>query len=93
MAAQTSMVHVRIDEVIKAQATDALRAMGLSVSDAIRLFLLRVVADQALPFDLKVPNAKTRSAMSEARAMNAVERGRFSNADQLFAELDKKSGG
>jgi DNA-damage-inducible protein J len=88
MAAQTSMVHVRIDDVIKAQASEALRAMGLSVSDAIRLFLCRVVADQALPFELKVPNAETRSAMAEARAMTAADRKRFSNADQLFAELE-----
>ena len=47
MNARTSMLHVRIDGETKEQATEALEAMGLSVSDAVRLFLKRVVADQA----------------------------------------------
>ncbi|MFN7835589.1 MAG: type II toxin-antitoxin system RelB/DinJ family antitoxin, partial [Burkholderiaceae bacterium] len=44
--ATTTMVHVRVDEQIKAQATETLAAMGLSVSDAVRVFLMRVVADK-----------------------------------------------
>ncbi|MFA9210036.1 MAG: type II toxin-antitoxin system RelB/DinJ family antitoxin, partial [Yersinia sp. (in: enterobacteria)] len=56
MATHTTMLHVRIDDDVKKQATAALNAMGLSVSDAVRLFLNRVVADQAFPFELKVPN-------------------------------------
>ena len=61
----TTMVHVRINEKIKAQATKALTAMGLSVSDAVRVFLTRIAADKQLPFTLKVPNAETRAAMAE----------------------------
>ena len=45
----TTMVHVRVDEDIKAKATETLTAMGLSVSDAVRVFLMHVVADQQLP--------------------------------------------
>ena len=72
--ATTTMVHVRVNEKIKAQATKALTAMGLSVSDAVRVFLTRVAADKQLPFDLKVPNAETRAAMAEALTrMPAVE--------------------
>ena len=55
MAAHTSMLHVRIDDETKAQATQTLAAMGLSVSDAVRLFLHRVVVDQAFPLESKVP--------------------------------------
>src|SRR5271168_2716951 len=88
MAETTTMVHVRVNEKIKAQATKALTAMGLSVSDAVRVFLTRIAADKQLPFELKVPNAETRAAMQEARAMG---KGRFSNADELFRELDKSS--
>ena len=66
MAAHTSMLHVRVDDETKEQATAALGAMGLSISDAVRLFLRRVVADQAFPLELKVPNAETRSAIAEA---------------------------
>jgi DNA-damage-inducible protein J len=61
--------------------------MGMSVSEAVRLFLYRVVADQALPFDVKVPNAKTRASMQEADAIVRNRRARFANADELFKEL------
>ena len=60
MAASTSMLHIRIDDAIKTQASDTLAAMGLSMSEAVRLFLHRVVAEQAFPLELKVPNAQTR---------------------------------
>ena len=86
--AATTMVHVRVDEKIKAQATKALTAMGLSVSDAVRVFLTRVAAEKQLPFALKVPNAETRAAMTEARALGQA---RFSSAEELIHELDKDS--
>lgn len=89
--ATTSMVHIRVDDKIKAQATETLAAMGLSVSEAVRLFLVRVVADQALPFELKVPNARTRRAMAEADDIVRTRRARFANADELFANLEKNS--
>lgn len=63
-------LHVRVDNEIKSQASEALAAMGLTVSDAVRILLKRVVNDQAFPLELKVPNAQTRAAMKEARAMN-----------------------
>lgn len=90
MAAQTSMLHVRVDDEIKMQATEALAAMGLSVSDAVRLLLHRVVVDQAFPLELKVPNAETRAAMAEAEKMIRARRPRFATADELFANLEKK---
>ncbi|MCX7257842.1 MAG: type II toxin-antitoxin system RelB/DinJ family antitoxin [Polaromonas sp.] len=92
MAAQTSMLHIRVDDDIKEQATQALTAMGLSMADAVRLFLRRVVVDQAFPLELKVPNAQTRAAMEESRAMMASRRAGFSSADELFADLEKNSG-
>lgn len=89
MAAQTSMLHIRVDDETKAQATEALTAMGMSVSDAVRLFLHRVVVDQAFPLELKVPNAETRKAMEESRAMMVARRARFANADHLFSDLEE----
>jgi DNA-damage-inducible protein J len=83
--ATDTVVRARIDAAIKDQATEALAAMGLSVSDAIRLLLVRVAADKELPFPVKVPNATTRKAMAE------LERGkgkRFASADELFKDLD-----
>ena len=92
MATQTSMLHIRVDDDIKEQAIEALAAMGLSVSDAVRLFLRRVMIDQAFPLELKVPNAQTRAAMDESRTMMASRRARFATSDELFADLEKNSG-
>ncbi len=89
MAETTTMVHVRVNEKVKAQATKALTSMGMSISDAVRVFLTRVAADKQLPFELKVPNAETRAAMREARA---IGKARFSSAAELIRELDKESG-
>ncbi len=55
MATHTSMLHVRMDSELKAQAVEALNAMGLSTSDAVRLLFHRIVADQAFPLELRVP--------------------------------------
>jgi len=88
--ATTTMVHVRVSEKIKAQATKALTAMGLSVSDAVRVFLTRVAADKQLPFDLKVPNAETRAAMAEVDEMLSTRRARFATAEDLLDDLAKK---
>ena len=89
MATQSSMLHVRLDDETKAQATQALAEMGLSVSEAVRLFLRRVVADQAFPLELKVPNAQTRAAMAEADKIARPRRARFATAGELFADLEK----
>jgi len=87
--AQSSMLHIRIDDETKTQATEALAAMGLSMSDAVRIFLKRVVNDQAFPLELKVPNAETRAAMEEARAMMKARQARFESTDALFDALER----
>ncbi|MBF0476449.1 MAG: type II toxin-antitoxin system RelB/DinJ family antitoxin [Deltaproteobacteria bacterium] len=89
--ATTTMVHVRVDEKIKAQASETLAAMGLSISDAVRAFLMRVVADKQMPFVLKVPNIETRAAMDEADEIARTHRARFDNASELFDDLEKNS--
>jgi DNA-damage-inducible protein J len=80
----TTMVHIRVDEKVKRRAAETLSAMGISVSDAVRILLVRVAAEKALPFDVKVPNKTTR------KAMEAADRGegkRFKSADALFKDL------
>ena len=88
--AETAMLHVRIESEMKEQASEALAAIGLSVSDAVRLLLRRVVAEQALPLELKVPNAETRKAIAQARAMHRAKRARFPTAGKLFDALEKQ---
>jgi DNA-damage-inducible protein J len=85
------MLHVRVDDDIKEQASEALAVMGLSVSDAVRILLKRVVNDQAFPLELKVPNAQTRAAMEESRAMMKARSARFQSAEALFDDLEKTS--
>lgn len=87
--ARSSMLHVRVDDEIKAQAGAALAAMGLTVSDAVRILLTRLVNDQAFPLELKVPNARTRAAMDEARAMAKSRKPRFRSAGALIDDLEK----
>jgi DNA-damage-inducible protein J len=87
--AHSTMLHVRVDEETKAQASEALAAMGLSVSDAVRILLKRVVNDQAFPLELKVPNAPTRAAMEEARAMAKDRAARFDSVDALIDDIEK----
>ena len=89
MSAQTSMLHVRIDDETKAQASEALAEIGMSVSEAVRLFLRRVAAEQKFPLELKVPNAETRAAIKESRAIMAARRPRFATANALFDDLEK----
>ncbi len=65
---QDSVVRARIDTSVKERAADALADMGLSLSDAIRLLLVRVADERRLPFEIKAPNATTRRAMAELEA-------------------------
>ena len=76
---------------IKAQAAKTLASMGLTVSDAVRVFLTRVVADQELPFALKAPNATSRVAMAEANQIVQSRHARFATADALLNDLEEAS--
>lgn len=88
----TSMLHVRLDDDLKAKATEALAAMGLSASDAVRMLFHRIVAEQAFPLELKVPNAETLAAMAEVEEIVRSGKFRFNNADEMFAELERGNG-
>ena len=74
MAANT-VVRARIDERIKNEAAVVLAAMGLTVSDAFRLLLVKVAAEKALPFEPLVPNEETIEAMKAARRDELVTAG------------------
>ena len=80
----TTMVHVRVDDKLKQKAGKALAAMGMSVSDAVRLLLVRVAAEQALPFEVRVPNPTTVKALQAAEKRKGKK---FSSPDALFKDL------
>lgn len=83
--ASDEVVRARISADLKQEATEVLGKMGLSVSDAIRMMLVRVAAERALPFDVKVPNQVTQAAMDEARAGKGK---RFERVDDLMKYLN-----
>lgn len=62
-----AVVRARIDERIKEEAGAVLAAMGLTVSDAFRLMMIKIAREKALPFDPLIPNAKTIEAIKAAR--------------------------
>ena len=80
-----TVVRARIDSDTKARATEALKAMGLSVSDVIRMVLLRVAEEKRLPFTVKVPNPTTVKAIEE---LDDGMGQRFDSAEELFRDLD-----
>ena len=86
MANATNYVRARIDEKTKIRATAALEAMGLSVSDAIRMLMRRVVQEQRLPFDVKAPNAKSLEAIVELKAAKGK---RYASVKPMMADLNE----
>jgi DNA-damage-inducible protein J len=84
MATADTYVRARIDTATKERAADALEAMGLSISDAIRLLMLRVADEQKLPFEVRVPNARTLKAIAELESGKGK---RFRTVDALMDDL------
>jgi DNA-damage-inducible protein J len=85
--ASDTVVRARIDGQVKEKAAKVLADMGLSVSDAIRLLLVRVAAEKALPFEIKVPNAETRAAMAELEKGAGAS---FDSVADLMVDLNAK---
>lgn len=79
-----------VDEKIKVQAIETLAEIGLSVSDPLRVFLMRVVAEKQMPFALKVTKVETRDAIAEANQIALTRRAGFGTSTKLFDDLEKK---
>lgn len=83
--AANALVQARIDGAVKDEAAIVLAAMGLTVSDAVRLLLTKVAREHALPFDPLIPNATTIEAMKESRRGNLPS---FATVEELMADLN-----
>jgi DNA-damage-inducible protein J len=83
--ATNSVVRARIDEHIKAQAEAVLASIGLTVSDAFRMMMIRIAKEKTLPFNPLVPNDETIEAMKAARRGELVTAG---TPDHLFEKLN-----
>ena len=80
-----AVVRARIDPAIKEEAATVLASVGLTVSDAFRLMMIRIARDKALPFEPLIPNAETVEAMRAARRGEVIPAG---SLDALFSDLD-----
>ena len=85
MAGADAIVRARIDRATKLEATELFQKMGITVSDAIRMMLVQAVAEKALPFEVKVPNAETVAALRDSRNGEVT---RVTSVDDLFEDLD-----
>ena len=83
--AANALVQARIDSAVKEEAAAVLAAVGLTVSDAVRLMLTRVAREKALPFEPLIPNAETIEAMREARRGGLAS---FESVEALMADLN-----
>ena len=81
----STVVRARIDEKTKEDAAAVLSAIGLTVSDAFRLMMVRIAAERRLPFEPLAPNDETIEAMKAARRGELVDAG---GVDELMADLD-----
>ncbi|MBM3950757.1 MAG: type II toxin-antitoxin system RelB/DinJ family antitoxin [Rhodospirillales bacterium] len=81
----TTVVRARIDERVKKDAAAVLASIGLTVSDAFRLMMVRIAAEKRLPFEPLVPNAETVKAMQAARRGELVTVG---GVKDLLADLN-----
>ncbi len=79
------IVRARIDADLKKEASAVLAGMGLSLSDAIRMLLVRIAAEKALPFEVRAPNAETQAAILAAQRGEVA---RFDSVAELIADLN-----
>ena len=80
-----TVVRARIDQRVKEEAATVLAAIGLTVSDAFRLMMIRIAKDKALPFEPLIPNAETIEAMKAARRGELTT---VKTIDELFERLN-----
>ena len=81
------IVQARIDPEVKKEAAAVLSAIGLTVSDAVRLMLIRVAHEKALPFHPLIPNGETLAAMAEAETGNLET---VNSVEELFEALNEE---
>ena len=81
---KTALIQTRVEPDLKAEVERILREIGISTSEAITIFLNRVKLEKGIPFELKIPNAKTLEAMKD------IEEGRvekFKNSRAMFESM------
>ena len=85
-------IHMRVDPELKSDAEAILNSLGLSTTDAIKMFLKQIILNDGIPFEVKrpKPNAETLAAIKEAEALAKDKNAKtYDSVDELFKELDE----
>jgi DNA-damage-inducible protein J len=85
MATKTSTVRARLDPKLKEQTEQIFDQIGISTTDAIRIFFTQVKLHQGLPFELKIPNKTTQKAIVDAQKGREVQKS--TTTQKLFEDL------
>lgn len=91
--AKTAAISMRIEPEVKSNAESIFNSLGLTLTEAINVFLHKSIMEGGLPFDVRQPryNATTESAMDETRKIMAgqMQPPSYNSVDDLFAALDE----
>jgi DNA-damage-inducible protein J len=85
--AKTAVVRSRVDEDLKKNTQDIFKRLGISMSDAISMFLQQCAFNNGIPFKVEIPNAETRQAIDDS--INGIGNQEFNSMEEMFEELDK----
>lgn len=88
--AKTDTLHIRIEPIVKQKAEKTLNDLGLSITEAINVFLNQVILNDGIPFEIKKPryNKETMQVIEDTRNRKNLSK-TFNNVDEMFEELDK----
>jgi DNA-damage-inducible protein J len=84
---KTAAVHSRISPDIKERAETILKQLGLSPTEAIRMFYTQIALRNGLPFEVQIPNSVTQNAMKDSRSGHKLRK--HASVDELFASWDE----
>ena len=83
--ARTETIRARVEPELKSEAEAILKEVGLSSSEAMRLFLHQIVSQRGLPFEVKIPNAETIEAIESIQAGKGLK---VDSIEELFEDAD-----
>ena len=88
--AKTDTLHIRVEPRVKQKAEETLSDLGLSITEAINVFLNQVILNDGIPFEIRKPkfNKETIQAMEDTKNGKNLSK-TFDNVDEMFEELDK----
>lgn len=90
---KTATINMRVSPEVKADAESIFSSLGMTLTEAINVFLHKSIMEGGLPFEVRQPryNAETEAAIREARGIMSgkVPAERYDSAEAMFAALDE----